>query len=123
MEVQRGKDWSMAMLACWFLGALGVHRFYTGKKSTAWAMLILSLLGFTSIISWIWALVDGITIALGKFKHADGSELNERIAWVGIVYIVLIILGILAFFILFAAIAAAINSALSGLMGAGAGGF
>lgn len=122
MEEQlKGKNWLATMLACWFLGTLGMHRFYTGKKSTAIAMLIMAIIPCTTLVSLIWAIVDGITIALGKFRHADGSELYERISWVGIVYIVLLALGILLSILYFAAITAFVGALMSS--GAGAGGF
>ena len=117
MEEQRGKNWLATMLACWFLGPLGMHRFYTGKKGSAIAMLIMTILVCTLPISAIWAWVDGITIALGKFRHADGSELYERIPWVGIVYIILLALGILCCLMNFAVLGAMLAS----FAGAGAG--
>lgn len=118
-EQQRGKNWLATMLSCWFLGPLGIHRFYTGKTNTAVAMLVLTILTCTMPISMIWSIVDGITIALGKFRHADGSELYERIPWVGIVYIILVVLGLIGTFLYFATIAAFIGAMSSG--GAGAG--
>lgn len=120
MEGQKGKNWLATMLACWFLGPLGMHRFYTGKKNTAWVMLVLTILTCTAPISWIWSIVDGFMIALGKFKHADGSELYERINWVGVVYIVLAILGIVFVLFYFTTILA-LAGAMAGGAGAGAG--
>lgn len=116
---QKGKNWLAAMLACWTFGFLGMHRFYTGKKGSAVAMLILTLLICTIPISAIWQLVDGITLALGKFKHADGSELQERYTWVGVVYIICAILGILYMLLHFTVMAAIITGALGGGTGAG----
>lgn len=92
----KGKNWMAAMMLCWLFGALGAHRFYTGKTNTAIAMLVLTLTGCFAPIAAIWQLVDGIMIALGKFTHEDGSELYERINWVGYVYIAFMILAILA---------------------------
>ncbi len=120
MEELKGKNWLATMLACCFLGPLGMHRFYTGKKNTAWLMLVLTLLTCTFPISCIWSYVDGFMIALGKFKHADGSELYERINWVGVVYIVLAILGIVFVLFYFTTILA-LAGAMAGGSGAGAG--
>lgn len=83
-----GKNWVATMMLCWTLGYFGAHRFYTGKTTTAWVMAVMTLTGCLSIVSAIWTLVDGITIALGKWHHEDGSELYERINWLGYVYII-----------------------------------
>ncbi len=119
MEEQKGKNWLAAMLSCWFFGMLGMHRFYTGKKGSAWAMVVLTVLGCTMPITLVWQLVDGITLALGKFKHADGSELQERYTWVGVVYIISVILGILCVLLNFTLMAAMIGGMLGGGSGAG----
>ncbi len=114
LEQLKGKNWVASMALCWFLGYFGAHRFYTGKQNSAWIMLVLTILGITAPISAIWSVIDGFMIALGKYKHEDGSELYERIDWLGYVYIALVILGILAcvlYFIFIIAMTAAIFSA------------
>jgi TM2 domain-containing membrane protein YozV len=56
----------VALLLCFFLGYLGVHRFYAGKIGTGVLMLItLGLFG-------VWTLIDFILIAVGVFRDADG---------------------------------------------------
>lgn len=112
-ENLKGKNWMAAMMLCWLFGGLGAHRFYTGKTNTAIAMLILTITGCLAPISAIWQLIDGITIALGKFTHEDGSELYERIDWVGYVYIAFMILAILAGIGYLALFGFAIGSALN----------
>jgi TM2 domain-containing membrane protein YozV len=60
------KSWLAALLLCLFLGTLGVHRFYAGKIGTGILMLItLGALG-------VWALIDLIVIAIGKFTDKQG---------------------------------------------------
>ena len=59
----------VAALLCFFVGTLGVHRFYVGKIGTGVAM-ILTLGG-----CGIWAFIDLIMILVGSFKDADGKEL------------------------------------------------
>ena len=56
----------VALLLCFFLGALGVHRFYVGKVGTGVLMLI--TLGGCGI----WMLIDLILIVVGSFKDKDG---------------------------------------------------
>lgn len=66
-----GKDWVVALLLCFFLGAFGFHRFYVGKVGTG----ILQLLTFGGL--GLWALFDFIMIIVGKFKDSDGNILKR----------------------------------------------
>ncbi|MBD5403354.1 TM2 domain-containing protein [bacterium] len=90
-----GKNWVATMMLCWTLGYFGAHRFYTGKTTTAWVMAAMTITCCLAPVSAIWALVDGFMIALGNWKHEDGSELYERIPWLGYVYIAMVVLAIL----------------------------
>lgn len=65
-EVISDKGYIPTLLLCFFLGTLGIHRFYVGKTGTAMLMLV-TLGGFG-----IWALADTILIICGYFKDADG---------------------------------------------------
>ena len=58
----------VALLLCFFLGALGVHRFYVGKIGTG----ILQLLTLGGL--GIWALIDLIIIVTGGFKDKEGRR-------------------------------------------------
>ena len=59
-----------AALLCFFLGGLGVHRFYVGKVCTGVAMI------FTLGGLGIWALVDFIMILMGTFTDVNGKKLK-----------------------------------------------
>jgi len=67
-----GKDWLTTLLLCFFLGALGVHRFYTGH--TAIGIVQLLTLGGCGI----WALIDFIIIIMGNFKDSNGHLLVKK---------------------------------------------
>ena len=63
----RGNRGLITILLCWFLGVLGVHRFYTGH-TTIGAIQLLTLGG-----CGIWTLIDFIMLLLGRFKDGDGN--------------------------------------------------
>ena len=60
------------ILLCFFLGGLGVHRFYAGKIGTG----LLQLLTFGGL--GIWTLVDFIMIATQNFKDKDGLPVKPE---------------------------------------------
>ena len=55
-----------AALLAFFLGTLGIHRFYVGKIGTGVA-IILTIGGFFGI----WPLIDFIMILVGSFKDKE----------------------------------------------------
>lgn len=63
------KSFITALLLCFFLGAIGVHRFYVGKVGTGILQLV-TLGGFG-----IWVLIDFIMIIVGSFKDKQGRPL------------------------------------------------
>ena len=65
-----GKSKSTTFLLCYFLGILGVHRFYTGKMLTG-ILMILTFGGFG-----IWWLIDMVRIAAGRFRDKEGNDLS-----------------------------------------------
>ncbi len=61
----------VAFLLCWFLGYLGIHRFYVGKTGTG----ILYLL--TGGIFGIGILIDWFVILFGGFTDENGRTLKN----------------------------------------------
>jgi len=60
----------VALLLCWFLGMLGVHRFYVGKTGSGIAQIL------TCGGVFIWVLVDLIMIIAGSFTDKEGKVLE-----------------------------------------------
>lgn len=60
------KNFVATILLCFFLGGLGVHRFYVGKIGTG-ILQIVTLGGLG-----VWVLIDLIMIGTGNFKDKDG---------------------------------------------------
>ena len=66
VEAVSEKGFVPTLLLCYFLGVLGVHRFYAGKIGTG-ILMILTLGGFG-----FWIIVDMVMIAVGSFKDGRG---------------------------------------------------
>jgi len=60
------KNYIASLLLCFFLGTLGIHRFYVGKIGTG-ILMILTLGGL-----YIWQLIDLILIIVGQFRDKQG---------------------------------------------------
>jgi TM2 domain-containing membrane protein YozV len=60
-----------AALLCFFLGGLGIHRFYLGYTTIG----ILQLL--TAGGCGIWAIIDFIMILTGSLKDSEGRDLTS----------------------------------------------
>ncbi len=63
------KDWLATLLFCFFLGSLGIHRFYTGHIGIGVVQLL------TAGGCGVWSLIDFILILTNSFKDAAGNPL------------------------------------------------
>lgn len=61
------KSWLVALLLCFFLGGIGIHRFYLGYTWQG-VVQLLTLGGFG-----IWTLIDFIRIIIRDLQPKDGS--------------------------------------------------
>ena len=66
------KPMIVTALLCFFLGVIGVHRFYVGKVGTG-ILMIVTFGGFFGI----WPLIDFIMILIGKFTDKQGRPLSR----------------------------------------------
>ena len=71
-QQKRENKWLITLLLCWFLGVLGIHRFYTGH-TTIGVIQLLTLGG-----CGIWTIIDFITIIIGNYKDADGNPIKNN---------------------------------------------
>lgn len=65
LERKSPKDFTITTILCFFLGYLGIHRFYVGKLFTGILQLI-SGGGFG-----IWWIIDLIRLLMGKFMDSE----------------------------------------------------
>jgi TM2 domain-containing membrane protein YozV len=75
-------------LLAFFLGEFGAHRFYIGKTGTAIIMLVLGIVGLSTvwffgfglallIVVGIWAFVDFIIAVVGSMRDNDGKLIQK----------------------------------------------
>jgi len=64
------KNYLVTLLLCFFLGSVGIHRFYVGKVGTG-ILMLLTAGGFG-----LWTIIDFIVIVFGNFKDKDGNRIK-----------------------------------------------
>ena len=65
----------VAALLAFFLGTLGIHRFYLGRTGSGIAMLLLTLSVVGLVVSFPWALIDTV-----RYLFMTHGEFEERYA-------------------------------------------
>lgn len=95
-ETDDTKSYGTTLLLCFWGGALGLHRIYTGY----------TLIGILQLLTgggWgIWTLIDLVSLWLNKFRDANGNQLegyDTVCVFLTILGCILIPLLILLFFI------------------------
>jgi len=76
----QGKNMVVAYVLWYFLGIVGGHRFYLGKKGSAIAQLILTLTLIGAVITAIWWLVDAFLVHTWVKDHnrdVEGKVLEQ----------------------------------------------
>lgn len=85
-DVVSDKSKGLAAVLCFFLGVLGIHRFYLGKGGTGFLMLLLTIVGGITtglIVGWfiigivgLWEFIDFFRILFGAMKDGSGKKVK-----------------------------------------------
>jgi TM2 domain-containing membrane protein YozV len=69
---QKTNPYVITLLLSFFLGHLGIHRFYVGKYGTGTLMLL------TGGGLGVWYVIDLTMIILGKFRTKEGKAIIHQ---------------------------------------------
>ena len=84
------KSKTIALLLAFFIGGYGIHQFYLGNKKIAITQLVLTILGYVTIVIGVgialilavgvWVIVDMVRISLADEDGFDWgfSEVDEE---------------------------------------------
>lgn len=80
------KNKVIAAVLCFFLGTLGIHRFYLGKGGTGFLMLLLTIIGGATTVIYVgwgligivglWEFIDFFRILFGSMKDGSGKKVK-----------------------------------------------
>ena len=68
------KQWLVAALLAFFLGALGIHNFYLGYTAKGIIQLVLTITVIGAFISVIWAFIEFIMIIARSGSYAYDAQ-------------------------------------------------
>ena len=81
VEFDADKSMIIYLALVWFLGILGVHKFYAGKNGQGIAMLLMGTIGWLLIVpgiaACVWALVD-LIVGVCNIKHPEKIFANKK---------------------------------------------
>jgi len=60
----------IAVLLCFFLGAIGVHSFYAGKNTNGIIQIVITVVTLGTL-GWVWPLIDFIMLLMGSYKDDE----------------------------------------------------
>ena len=81
------RSYVVTLLLAFFLGFLGVHRFYTGYVFIGVIQLL------TDGGCGIWTLIDNIALVMNSYRDADGKELEGHNAGCALIVGLFIVLS------------------------------
>lgn len=75
------KNKIVAFLMAWFLGLLGIHKFYLGEHTQGIIIMLMGTVGwlllFPGIIAACWAFIDGLLYLTSHQKEFD-AKYNQK---------------------------------------------
>jgi len=70
-----GKSWLTTFILAWFLGCLGIDRFYTGRTRLGVGKLLLTI--FTcGLVGSVWAMIDVLLLLFQRYRDVHGNNLR-----------------------------------------------
>ena len=64
-----------AFILCFFLGFIGMHYFYVGRKVAGFVFIALAITGYGLILTFLIAFFDLFALLFGRFKDKEEKNL------------------------------------------------